>query len=69
MISPSVSFSFNARVALASFFDVALNTIEGVAPNPKLRTRPCLSRPITCVYMISTDNEVDDEDSPICDCV
>ena len=35
MISSSISFNFDARAALASFFDMAPNTTEGVAPNPK----------------------------------
>ena len=69
MISSSVSFSFDARAAFASFFDMTPNTTEGVAPNPKPHTQPFLSGPITCVYMLFIDNGGDDEDSSICDCV
>ena len=49
----------------------------GVGPNPRPRRWPRLSKPITCVYMSSTNGGVDDttmdevdvEDSSVCDCI
>ena len=73
--SSYVSLSFDARATFVSLLLVASKIDVGVGPNPRPCPRPCLSRPITYVYMSSTNSGVDDtiedgvdvEDSLVCD--